>query len=534
MGKEVKFNADARNGLQQGLDILANAVKVTLGPKGRHAAIERQYGPPLVTKDGVTVAKSIDLDDRVQNMGAQLIKAVASATNSVAGDGTTTATVLAQAIYTEGARLVAAGHNPVLVKRGIDKATAIVVSRLKEISTPVSDDDMVKNVAVISANNDQDLGKLIGEVVTSVGNNGSISVEDATGTDTRVIYSEGMNIERGYINPTFVTNFEKMTVEYDSPFILTYDGKLSSSREFLGVLEKVSGTGKPLLVIARDVDGEALQTMIVNKARNALVSCAIRAPGFGDTRRDMLEDIATICGSKMYTAEEADEVKLADLPQLGRARRVVIGRNNTTIIDGAGNQSKVQDRIESLKSQLTDRTLSDYQLASIRSRLATLTGSIAVVKVGGISESEMKERKDRVEDAINAVKAAIDEGIVPGGGSSLLHCVANLRASKSKLTLSPEESAGFEIIERAIKAPFMQIMHNAGTDCHSIMEKIIDSDSLRCGYDAFNNKFEQDMIQIGVIDPLKVVRSALENASSASGTLLTTEVTIYTKDLDLE
>lgn len=533
MGKEVKFNADARSSLQQGLDILANAVKVTLGPKGRHAAIERQYGPPLVTKDGVTVAKAIDLDDRVQNMGAQLIKAVASATNTVAGDGTTTATVLAQAIYTEGAKLVAAGHNPVLIKRGIDKATNVVVSRLKEISLPVSDDDMIKNVAVISANNDRELGSLIGEVVTSVGNNGSISVEDATGTETRVVYSEGMNIERGYINPTFVTNFEKMTVEYENPYILMYDGKLSHSREFLGVLEKVSGSGKPLLVIAREVEGEALQTMIVNKARKALISCAIKAPGFGETRRDMLEDIATICGGRMYTAEESDEIKHCDLPQLGRARRVVIGRNTTTIIDGAGHADRVSERVESLKVQLTDRTLSDYQLAGIRARLATLTGSIAVVKVGGISESEMKERKDRVEDAINAVRAAIDEGIVSGGGSSLLHCIPALRASRASQSLSPEESAGFEIIERAIKAPFMQIMHNAGTDCHSIMEKIIESDNIRCGYDAYHNKFEQDMLQIGVIDPLKVVRSAIENAASASGTLLTTEVVVFTGDYEL-
>ena len=393
---------------------------------------------------------------------------------------------------------------------------------------------MIRSVAIISANNDKELGSLIGEVVTSVGNNGSISVEDATGTETRTLYSEGMNIERGYINPTFITNFEKMTVEYDSPYILTYDGKLSSSREFLGVLEKVSGAGKPLLVIARDVEGEALQTMIVNKARNALISCAIKAPGFGDTRRDMLEDISVMCGSKMFTAEESEDLKHCDLTQLGRARRVVIGRNNTTIIDGAGQQTKIAERVESLKYQLTDKTLADYQIASIRNRLATLTGSIAVVKVGGISESEMKERKDRVEDAINAVKAAIEEGIVSGGGSALLHCISNLRSLKTSLTLSPEEAAGFEIIERAIRAPFMQIMHNAGLDCHSIMEKIIESENNNCGFDAFNNNFEKDMIQIGVIDPLKVVRSALENAASASGTLLTTEVTIYTKDLDLE
>lgn len=533
MGKEVKFNSDARIGIQQGLDILANAVKVTLGPRGRHAAIERQYGPPLITKDGVTVAKSIDLDDRMQNMGAQLVKAVASATNSAAGDGTTTATVLAQAIYTEGAKLVAAGHNPVLLKRGIDKATTIVVSKLKEISVPVSDDDVIKNVAVISANNDEELGALIGEVVTSVGNNGSISVEDATGTDTRIVYSEGMNIERGYVNPTFVTNFEKMTVEYDNPFILLYDGKLSSSRDFLNILEKVSGTGRPLLVISRDIDGEALQTLILNKARNALISCAIKAPGFGDTRRDMMEDIATICGARMYTQEELDELRVCDLQNLGRARRVTVGRNNTIIVDGVGSQAKLLERVNSLKAQLNDRTLSDYQLASLKMRLASLTGSIAVVKVGGISESEMKERKDRVEDAINAVKAAIDEGIVPGGGAALLHTIKKLRDERAKLSLTSEESAGFDIIERSIKAPFMQIMQNGGIEFHYIMENIINSENLMCGFDAFSNSFKENMVEVGVIDPVKVVRSALENAASASGTLLTTEVAIFTRDLPI-
>jgi len=534
MGKEVKFNSDARNGLQQGLDILANAVKVTLGPKGRHAAIERNYGPPLVTKDGVTVAKSIDLDDRIQNMGAQLIKAVASATNTVAGDGTTTATVLAQSIYTEGAKLVAVGHNPVLIKRGIDKATAIVVNKLKSISIPVSDDSVIKNVAIISANNDPDLGSLIGEVVSSVGNDGTISVEDATGGETRVVYSEGITLERGYINPGFVTNFEKMTVEYENPFVLMFDGKLSSSRDFLSLLEKVSGTGKPLLVIATEVDGEALQTLVLNKARNALTSCAIKAPGFGDTRREMLEDIATICGGRMFSAEEISELKNATLNDLGRARRIVVGRNHTTIIDGIGNQSAISSRIESLKVQLQDNTLSDYQLASIRNRLSAISGSIAIIKVGGVSESEMKERKDRVEDAINAVRAAIEEGIVSGGGSSLLHCVEHLRKEKDGLLLTPEEMAGFQIIERAIKAPFMQIMQNAGIECHSIMEKIIEDKNSISGYDAYHNHYSNDMISIGVIDPVKVVRSALENAASASGTLLTTEVTISLKESSAE
>jgi chaperonin GroEL len=531
MSKDVKFAADARNGLQEGLDTLANAVKVTLGPKGRHAAIERNYGPPLITKDGVTVARSIDLDDRVKNMGAQLIKAVAASTNAVAGDGTTTATVLAQAIYGEGAKLVAVGHNPVLIKRGIDKATAAVVTRLSQIRSKITDEHSIKNVAVISANNDIELGALVGEVVSSVGNNGTITVEDATGSETRVVYSEGVDIDRGYISPNFINNFEKMTVEFENPYILIYDGKISSSRDMLGVLQSVSESGRQILIIARDVDGEALQTLVVNRAKGSLHCCAIKAPGFGDIRGDMLSDLAVLCGAKFYAAEEVASLKEATKDCLGTARRVVVTKNNTTIIDGGGNQEDLNKRIAALNSQLQDPSMIDYQLASLRMRLSALTGAIAVVKVGGVSEAEMKERKDRVEDAINAVRAAIDEGIVSGGGSSLLHCITHLRAVKASSNLTPEEMAGFDIVERAIKAPFLQIMANAGAEnAFSIMEKIIESENVHCGYDALHNKWSDNMIELGVIDPLKVVRSALQNAASACGTLLTTEVAIFNRE----
>ena len=527
MGKEVRFGAEARSGLQEGLDILANAVKATLGPKGRHAAIERPYGSPLVTKDGVTVARSINLDDNLQNMGAQLIKSVASATNFSAGDGTTTATVLAQAIYTEGAKMVAAGHNPVLIKRGIDKAVSSVVETLNEIKLPVSSEDTINDVATISANNDLHLGSLIGEVVSSVGNDGSISVEDATGTSTRVEYTEGISIDRGYIVPTFITNFEKLTTEFESAFILVYDGILSSSYDLLPMLDAVSKVGKPLLIVSKNVDGEALQTLVLNKARGAVSVCAIRAPGFGDVRNEMLSDIAVMCGARMFGENELALIRNGNIDDLGAARRIVVTRNSTTIIDGHGTEEDIQTRIKSIKAQLDQSDLYDHQIASLRSRLSVISGSIAVFKVGGISEAEMKERKDRVEDAINAVKAAIEEGIVPGGGAALLHCVKPLNSLRQSKSLLEEERVGISIIERAIRAPFIQIMKNAGVDHFSFMEKIINSSSKTVGYDAFNNVFSKDMIKSGVIDPVKVVRSALENAASASGTLLTTEVTIH-------
>jgi chaperonin GroEL len=526
MSKEVKFSSEARCGLQDGLDTLANAVKATLGPKGRNAAIERTYGPPLITKDGVTVARAITLGDSVNNMGAELVKSVASSTNSVAGDGTTTATVLAQAIYTEGAKMVAAGHNPVLIKRGIDKAVTVVVDKLKDISAPVADDETVKNVAIISANNDVELGSLIGEVVSAVGNDGMISVEEATGAGTSVAYTEGITFDRGWITPTFATNLERLTVEFENPFILVYDGRIASTYEIMPILEAVSEHNRPLLIVSQTTESEALQTLVLNKARGTLSSCAVRAPGFGNIRRDMLGDIAAVCNAALLTDEAGNPLRDITLNDLGTARRVMVTRGTTTIVDGAGTAEDVKCRADTIKRQLS-QDLETYEYASLRQRLSSLVGSIAVLKVGGISESEMKERKDRVEDAINAVKAAIEEGIVPGGGAALLHCESDLQSLKDSKGLITEEVVGVDVIARAIREPFIQILVNAGIEYHSYMEKIIGSNKMFSGFDALSGKPSNDMLKDGIIDPVKVVRTAIENAASASGTLLTTEVVIY-------
>jgi chaperonin GroEL len=526
MSKDVRFGTEAREGLQQGLDVLADAVKATLGPKGRHAAIERAFGPPLITKDGVTVARSITLSDNMQSMGAELVKSVASSTNALAGDGTTTATVLAQSIYTEGAKMVAAGHNPVLIKRGIDKATKVVVDKLKSISKEVSDESVVTNVAIISANNDIELGTTIGQAVSAIGDHGMISVEDAPGFETAVTYTEGMTFDRGYITPTFATNLEKLTVEFENPFILVYDGRISNTYDLMPILEAVSEQGRPLLIISQTTEDEALQTLVLNKARGALSSCAVRAPGFGDIRRDMLGDIAVVCGTTLFTNEVGCPLRDVSLTQLGSARRVVVTRNSTTIIDGVSSQEHVDERISLLNTQL-EQSLETYEIASIKQRLSTLSGSVAIFKVGGVSESEVKERKDRVEDAINAVKAAVEEGIVPGGGSALLHCVSDLKKLKNDPNLITEELIGVDVIAKAIRAPFIQILTNAGIEYFSFMEKIITSKKMFSGYDAFNDCYVDDMMKSGIIDPVKVVRSALENAASASGTLLTTEVAIF-------
>ena len=524
MGKNVRFSTDARNSLQEGLDILANAVKATLGPRGRHAAIERSFGPPLITKDGVTVARSISLDDRIQNMGAELIKSVASATNNVAGDGTTTATVLAQAIYTEGAKMVAAGHNPVLIKRGIDKAVEVVVSKLEDISQPVDSEELIKSVAVISANNDQKLGELIGSVVSAVGDDGMISVEEATGLDTSVSYTEGLCFDRGYITPTFSTNLEKLTCELENPYILLYDGKISMTSDLMPVLTAVSEEGRSLLIIAQTVDGEALQTLVLNKARGALVSCAVKAPGFGDIRRDMLEDIAAVCGGKLFSSEVNHTLKSVTLDELGQARKVIVSRGETSIVDGLGSDDQVEARVAQIKAQLNEN-LETFEYAALKQRLSSLSGAVAVLRVGGLSDAEVKEKKDRVEDAVNAVKAAIEEGIVPGGGAALLHCVKDLNSLR-KEPLMTEELVGVDVVLRAIKAPFKQVLINSGEEHHSYMEKIISSKSKTCGFDALAGTFVSNMTEGGIIDPVKVVRTALQNAASASGTLLTTEVTI--------
>lgn len=525
MGKEVRFSSNAREGLQEGLDILANAVKATLGPRGRHAAIEKRFGPPLITKDGVTVARSINLNDRLQNMGAELIKSVASSTNSVAGDGTTTATVLAQAIYTEGAKMVAAGHNPVLIKRGIDRAVDVVVAKLNDISQEVNNEDMIKSVAIISANNDEKLGSMIGSVVSTVGNDGMISVEEATGLGTSVSYTEGINFDRGYVTPTFSTNLEKLTCELDNPYILFYDGRVSVTSDLMPILNAVSEQNRSLLIIAQTVESEALETLVLNKARGALSSCAVRAPGFGDIRKDMLEDMAASCGGSLITTEITSSLRNVTLEDLGQARRVVITRDSTSIIDGSGTQEAIDDRVSQIRNQLT-QNLETFEYAALKQRLSSLSGAVAVISVGGISEAEVKERKDRVEDAVNAVRAAIDEGIVPGGGSSLLHCVSELESLR-KESLMTEELIGIDVVMRAIKAPFKQVLLNSGEEHHSFMEKIITSDSNVCGFDALRGVYVENMVEGGIIDPVKVVRSALENAASASGTLLTTEVTIF-------
>lgn len=524
MGKEVRFSTEARNGLQEGLDILANAVKATLGPRGRHAAIERRFGPPLITKDGVTVARSITLSDRVQNMGAELVKSVASSTNSIAGDGTTTATVLAQAIYTEGAKMVAAGHNPVLIKRGIDKAVDVVVAKLNDISQPVNNEALINSVAVISANNDEKLGALIASVVSAVGNDGMISVEETTGVETSVSYTEGMNFDRGYITPTFSTNLEKLTCELDNPYVLIYDGKISLTSEIMPILNAISEEGRPLLIVAQTVDSEALETLVLNKARGALVSCAVRAPGFGDIRKDMLEDIAAVCGGRLFTSEVTRSLREITLEDLGQARKAVITRASTSLIDGMGSQDIVDSRIQQIKTQLS-QSLESFEYAALKQRLSAISGAVAVLSVGGISESEVKERRDRVEDAINAVKAAIEEGIVPGGGSALLHCVRELKSLR-KEPLMTEELVGIDVMINAIKAPFKQVLVNSGEEHHSYMEKVINSKNKTSGFDALKGVFVQDMVSGGIIDPVKVVRTAIQNASSASGTLLTTEVTV--------
>jgi chaperonin GroEL len=530
MGKSVKLGAEARDSMQVGMDILADAVKATLGPKGRHAAIERQYGIPLVTKDGVTVARSISLDDRIQNMGAQLIKSVASATNAVAGDGTTTATILAQSIYSEGAKMVVAGHNPVLIKRGIDKAVSAIVSKLEEISIEVSGSDVIESVATISANNDRELGAMIAEVVTSVGNDGIISVEEGTGTESKITYSEGLSFDRGYISPVFATNTEKLTVEFDNAYVLTYNDKISLTQDFLPILKQVSETGSPLLIVAKDVDSEALQTLVLNKARGSISVCPVKAPGFGDIRADMLGDIATICGGKIITNEDGNALRGVSLTDLGKARRIIVTRNKTTIIDGSGGKDDIDSRVSSVKTQLGSGDLFEHQVASLRQRLSTLSGAVAVFRVGGVTESEMREKKDRVEDSINSVNAAIEQGIVPGGGAALLHCVKSLNALSNDASLSTEERIGVDIVSASIKAPFKQILYNAGVEPYEYMQKIINSRSTVSGYNALTNESVSNMIEAGVIDPVKVVRSALEHAASASGTLLTTEVAIFESD----
>jgi chaperonin GroEL len=521
MAKEITFDTVAREKLKAGVDALANAVKVTLGPKGRNVVIDKKFGAPHITKDGVTVAKEIELSDPIENMGAQMLKEVASKTADQAGDGTTTATVLAQAMVGAGLKNVASGANPMDLKRGMDKAVKAVVSELRNISREVgSDYEKIKQVATISANNDETVGSLIADAMKKVGTEGVITVEEAKGTETDVKTVEGMQFDRGYLSPYFVTNTENMEVELENAFILIYDKKISSMKELLPVLEKTAQSGKPLLIIAEDVDGEALATLVVNKIRGALRVAAVKAPGFGDRRKAMLQDIAVLTGGTVISEETGLKLDNATLEDLGRAEKISIDKDNTTIVNGAGVKENILARVNEIKSQI-EKTTSDYDQEKLQERLAKLAGGVAVLYVGAATEVEMKEKKDRVDDALHATRAAVEEGIVPGGGVALIRASAAL---DSLIGLNDDETTGIQIVRRAIEEPLRQIVANAGGEGAVVIQKIREGKG-DFGYNARNEQYE-DLFIAGVIDPTKVCRVALENASSIAGMLLTTECVI--------
>jgi chaperonin GroEL len=518
MAKDIKFDIEARDGLKRGVDALANAVKVTLGPKGRNVIISKSFGGPSVTKDGVSVAKEIELTDALENMGAQMVKEVASKTNDLAGDGTTTATVLAQAIVKEGLKNVAAGANPMDLKRGIDKAVEALVEDLQKQSKTVGDStDKIKQVAAISANNDGTIGDLIAQAFEKVGKEGVITVEEAKGTDTYVDVVEGMQFDRGYLSPYFVTDSEKMTTELESPYILLYDKKISAMKDLLPVLEPVAQSGKPLLIIAEDVDGEALATLVVNKLRGSLRIAAVKAPGFGDRRKAMLEDIAILTGGTVIAEERGFSLDNATIDMLGTAEKVSIDKDNTTIVNGAGNADDITARVNQIKAQI-ETTTSDYDKEKLQERLAKLAGGVAVLYVGAASEVEMKEKKDRVDDALHATRAAVEEGIVAGGGVALVRAKSVLSSIE---TTNADEMTGIQIVERAIEAPLRTIVENAGGEGSVVVSKVLEGKD-DYGYDAKTEQYV-NMLEAGIIDPKKVTRVALENAASVSGMILTTE-----------
>ncbi|NMH25056.1 chaperonin GroEL [Flavobacterium solisilvae] len=518
MAKDIKFDIEARDGLKRGVDALANAVKVTLGPKGRNVIISKSFGGPTVTKDGVSVAKEVELKDPLENMGAQMVKEVASKTNDLAGDGTTTATVLAQAIVKEGLKNVAAGANPMDLKRGIDKAVEAIVADLgKQAQEVGSSSEKIKQVASISANNDEVIGDLIATAFGKVGKEGVITVEEAKGTDTYVDVVEGMQFDRGYLSPYFVTNPEKMNVELENPYILLYDKKVSSLKELLPVLEPVAQSGKPLLIIAEDVDGEALSTLVVNKLRGALKIAAVKAPGFGDRRKAMLEDIAILTGGTVISEESGYTLENATLEMLGTAEKIAIDKDNTTIVNGAGNADLIKNRVNQIKGQM-ETTTSDYDKEKLQERLAKLAGGVAVLYVGAASEVEMKEKKDRVDDALHATRAAVEEGIVAGGGVALLRAKATLTSIKAD---NADEATGIQIVSRAVESPLRTIVENAGLEGSVVVAKVSEGKE-NFGYNAKTDEYV-DMLKAGIIDPKKVTRVALENAASVSGMILTTE-----------
>jgi len=527
MAKDIKYSQKAREAILRGVDTLADAVKVTLGPRGRNVVLEKTFGSPTITKDGVTVAKEIELEDKFENMGAQMVKEVASKTSDVAGDGTTTATVLAQAIYKEGSKLVAAGVNPMAIKRGIEKAVEAVVEELKKLSKPTKDQEEIAQVGTISANNDTTIGNIIAEAMNKVGKEGVITVEEAKSMETTLEIVEGMQFDRGYTSPYFVTDPEKMTVNLSNPYILLNEKKIGGMKDLIPILEQIARMGKPLLIIAEDVEGEALATLVVNKLRGTLQVCAVKAPGFGDRRKAMLEDIAILTGGKVISEDLGLKLENVTLNDLGTAKTVTIDKDNTTVVDGGGSRKDLEGRVKQIRAQI-DETTSDYDREKLQERLAKLVGGVAVIHVGAATETEMKEKKARVEDALNATRAAVEEGIVPGGGVALLRAAKGLE----KVKLEGEEQSGVTLVHRALEEPIRQIANNAGAEGSVVVEKVKDQKA-GFGFNAETGKYE-DLMKAGIIDPTKVTRFALQNASSVAALLLTTEAMIAEKPKDKE
>ncbi|MCL4138599.1 UNVERIFIED_CONTAM: hypothetical protein GTU68_024311 [Idotea baltica] len=518
MAKKIEFNVEARNKLKRGVDALANAVKVTLGPKGRNVVLDKKFGAPTITKDGVTVAREIELSDPIENMGAQMVKEVASKTADIAGDGTTTATVLAQAMVREGLKNVTAGHNPMELKSGIEEATKVIVSQLKEMSKAIEGSNEIEQVATISSNNDKEVGKFIANAMEKVGKDGVITVEEAKGLETYMDVVEGMQFDRGYLSPYFVTNPDNMEVDLENPYILLFDKKVSQMKDLLPVLEQTVQTGRPLLIIAEDVEGEALATLVVNKIRGSLKVAAVKAPGFGDRRKAMLEDIAILTGGTVISEERGFKLENTTLDMLGSAKKISIDKDNTTLVDGSGDQETISARVNQIKSQI-ETTTSDYDREKLQERLAKLSGGVAVIYVGAATEVEMKEKKDRVDDALHATKAAVEEGIVPGGGVALIRAIKSLNKGK-------DVGVGIAIVRRALEEPLRQIVLNAGLEAGVVLNKVLESEGqLDYGFNARNETYE-NFFESGIIDPTKVTRSALEHASSIAGLLLTTEAVI--------
>ena len=520
MAKNITFSEEARQAILRGVDQLANAVKVTLGPKGRNVVIEKRYGSPLITKDGVTVAKEVELPDPLENIGAQMVKEVASKTNDVAGDGTTTATVLAQYIYRDGMKNVVAGANPMDIKRGIDKAVEAVIAELKNISKPVSTNKEIEQIGTISANNDPEIGQMIAKAMDKVGKNGVITIEENKSMETVLEVVEGMQFDRGYLSPYFVNNPETMEAVLENPYIIIHEGKISSMKDMLPVLEKLAKTSSPFLIIAEDIEGEALATLVLNKLRGTLNCIAVKAPGFGDRRKEMLRDIAVLTGGQVISEELGTKLETVEITDLGRAKKIVIDKDNTTIVEGKGGKADINGRVEQIKRQVEDTT-SDYDKEKLQERLAKLVGGVAVIKVGASTETEMKEKKYRVEDALAATKAAVEEGIVPGGGIALLRAIPALK----NLKVNKDQKIGVAIIQRALEYPLRQIVDNAGLEGSVIINKVMENNSVSFGFNAYTEEYE-DMLKAGIIDPTKVTRSALQNAASVAGLMITTEAII--------